>query len=312
MTAVRALPATALAGSPAQPDPIAMFPLRDWDAPGAPALAADATTALEQGRVLHLPLLGFGLLPGEPALLDPALTHPRRKNISLTLRGLAGTVADGPARERLHGMLRRYLQHTGTLLDALFPSYRGRRHSPATSLRLHAIGAWQPSWRKDDRRLHVDAFPSRPLRGERILRVFTNIHPAGVEPRAWRVGEPFEDLARRYLPSLDTPWRPWLATLLHRAGVTRQRRTEYDHLMLQLHDRMKGDEAYQRGGAWTEVDFLPGSTWICFSDQVAHAAMRGQFMLEQTWQVPLRAMARPELAPVRVLERLARRQLLAG
>lgn len=44
--------------------------------------------------------------------------------------------------------------------------------------------------RADDRRLHVDAFPTRPNYGERILRVFANVNPAGV-PRAWRVGEPF-------------------------------------------------------------------------------------------------------------------------
>jgi hypothetical protein len=48
--------------------------------------------------------------------------------------------------------------------------------------------------------LHVDAFPSRPIRGERILRVFTNIHPDSTQARVWRVGEPFEDIARRYLP----------------------------------------------------------------------------------------------------------------
>ena len=55
------------------------------------------------------------------------------------------------------------------------------------------------SWRADDRRLHVDAFPSRPNYGERILRVFTNVNPDG-EPRVWRVGEPFEAVARRFLP----------------------------------------------------------------------------------------------------------------
>lgn len=298
--------------APARPDAIADLPLRGWRAPGAPALAAAATEVLEQGQVLHFPLLAFVLSPPETALLDPALTHPKRKSISLSAKGLAGTVAAGDQRTCMHGLLQRYRDHTTVLLDALFPGYRKHRHSPATSLRLHAIGTWQPSWRKDDRLLHVDAFPSRPLHGERILRVFTNIHPGGAEPRAWRVGEPFEDIARRYLPELKRPWRPWQATLLHRAGVTKQRRTEYDHLMLQLHDSMKRDAAYQRDGNWTAVDFLPGSSWICFSDQVPHAAMAGQFMLEQTWQLPLVAMTRAELAPVRVMERLAGRPLLAG
>ncbi|AOB31686.1 3-deoxy-D-manno-oct-2-ulosonic acid (Kdo) hydroxylase [Bordetella sp. H567] len=288
------------------------FPLRDWSAPGVPALAGEASDALEHGRVLHFPLLGFHLLEEETALLDPALTHPKRKNISLSAGGVSGSVATGAQLALLHGLLRRYRDQASTLLDALFPRYRDARHTPATSLRLHAIGSWQPSWRKDDRRLLVDAFPSRPIHGERILRVFTNIHPDPKQVRAWRVGEPFEEVARRYLPRLDRPWRPMMAALMHRVGITKRRRTEYDHLMLQLHDQMKRDEAYQRGGVWLDVGFRPGSSWICFSDQVPHAAMSGQFMLEQTWMVPLSAMALPELAPVRVLERLTGRRLLAA
>ncbi|CAM3423037.1 3-deoxy-D-manno-oct-2-ulosonic acid (Kdo) hydroxylase [Bordetella sputigena] len=290
--------------------PVVDFPLRSWSAPGAPALAAYAIDALEHGQVLHFPLLDFGLMKEEAALLDPALTHPRRKNISLSAAGVSGSVATGAELALLRGLLQRYRDCTSMLLDALFPLYRDARHAPATSLRLHAIGAWQPSWRKDDRRLHVDAFPSRPMRGERILRVFTNIHPDREQTRAWRVGEPFELIARRYLPRLDQPWRPWRAALMHAAGITKRRRTEYDHLMLQLHDGMKRDEDYQRRGVWTDVGFRPGSSWICFSDQVAHAAMSGQFMLEQTWLVPVAAMARPELSPLRVLERLTGRSLL--
>lgn len=291
------------------PDPIVDFPLRHWGAPGAPALADEAIEALERGGVLHFPLLGFALSVEEVALLNPTLTHPKRKNISLSVTGVAGSVATGAQLESLRGLLRRYRDYTSMLLDALFPRYQAARHTPATSLRLHAIGTWQPSWRKDDRRLHVDAFPSRPLHGERILRVFTNIHPDPAQARAWRVGEPFEDVARRYLPRLDRPWRPGVAALMHRLGVTKRRRTEYDHLMLQLHDTMKRDEAYQREGPWLDVHFKPGSTWICFSDQVPHAAMSGQFMLEQTWMLPVSAMARPERAPVRVLERLTGRPL---
>ncbi|HEY0295202.1 MAG TPA: Kdo hydroxylase family protein [Bordetella sp.] len=287
------------------------LPLRDWRSPDAAGLSAQALHALEQGQVLHFPHLGFALTEAEQALLDPALTDPKRKNISLTPKGLAGTVATGAARDRVQDVLQRYLDSTGALLDALFPGYRDHRHSPATSLRLHAIGTWHPSWRKDDRLLHVDAFPSRPLHGERILRVFTNINPRN-EPRTWRVGGSFEASARHYLPGMNKPWRPWLAGLMHKAGITKRRRTEYDHLMLQMHDAMKRDERYQREGDWTQVDFMPGSTWVCFSDQVPHAAMGGQFMLEQTWQLPLAALGYAELAPVRVLEKLAKRPLLAA
>ena len=53
----------------------------------------------------------------------------------------------------------------------------------------------------------------------------------------------------------------------------------------------------------------PGSTWVCFSDQVAHAALSGQFMLEQTLHVPVAAMYAAERSPLRTLERLAQRAL---
>jgi hypothetical protein len=162
--------------------------------------------------------------------------------------------------------------------------------------------------RADDRRMHVDAFPSRPNYGERILRVFTNVNPQG-EPRVWRVGEPFEAVARRYLPRAK-PYAPWQAKLLHRLHVTKRLRSEYDHLMLQLHDRMKADSEYQQKVSQVTMPFAAGSTWICFSDQASHAAMSGQHLLEQTLHLPVEALYDPERSPLRILERLTHRVLV--
>ena len=69
--------------------------------------------------------------------------------------------------------------------------------------------------------------------------------------------------------------------------VTKRPRSAYDHLMLSLHDRAKEDLAYQRDCAQEVVRFAPGTTWICFSDQVMHAAVSGQYMLEQTIHLPV-------------------------
>ena len=57
--------------------------------------------------------------------------------------------------------------------------------------------------------------------------------------------------------------------------------------MLGLHDRAKADLDYQRDCAQQVVRFAPGTTWLCFSDQVMHAAVSGQYMLEQTIHLPL-------------------------
>ena len=60
----------------------------------------------------------------------------------------------------------------------------------------------------DDRLLHIDAFPSRPMRGRRILRFFANVAPNS--PRHWHVGQPFEDFARvRPLHAIGTRGYPW-------------------------------------------------------------------------------------------------------
>ena len=42
------------------------------------------------------------------------------------------------------------------------------------------------------------------MQGTRLLRVFCNVNPSG-EPRRWRVGEPFEAHARRYLAAIGEP-----------------------------------------------------------------------------------------------------------
>jgi hypothetical protein len=80
--------------------------------------------------------------------------------------------------------------------------------------------------------------------------------------------------------------------------------------MLGLHDRAKADARYQAECSQREVRFAPGTTWLCYSDQVMHAAMSGQYMLEQTIHLPLAAMYEPDRAPLAILERLAGRALV--
>ncbi len=96
---------------------------------------------------------------------------------------------------------------------------------------------------------------------------------------------------------------------MHATGITKRRRTEYDHLMLQLHDRAKADAAFQSASPQARVDFAPGTTWVCFSDQVLHAAMGGQHMFEQTFQIDAEHLADPASAPLAILERLTGRLL---
>jgi hypothetical protein len=164
------------------------------------------------------------------------------------------------------------------------------------------------TWRKDDTRLHIDSFPSSPTGGARLLRVFSNINPGG-RARTWRTGEAFETIARQHLSGVSGPVAG-THYLLEALGITKGRRSAYDHFMLGLHDSMKANIAYQSEAAHSVYEFQAGSTWSVFSDQVVHAAMAGQHALELTFLVPVDCMENPALAPLHVLERLLGRTLV--
>ncbi len=263
---------------------------------------------VEGGCVLHFPDLRFVVHDAERQFLDPRWSDGKSKNISLRaasrLRGAHGSAQELQA---LAAMIGRFATEAQQLVDRLFPQYRGKLRAGNASLRPFEVATRSSSWRHDDTRLHVDAFPSNPMRGVRLLRVFTNVHP-GLQPRQWRVGEPFEAFARRFAPRLRRPL-PGSAQLLRLLRVTKSQRTPYDHAMLQLHDLAKADLDYQRDGPQTTVDFLPGSTWVVYSDQVLHAVMGGQHMMEQTFYLHPDDQLVPDTAPLNVLQRVLGREL---
>jgi hypothetical protein len=292
------------------PDVLREFPDTAWTAGMPGALTHDVEAVVEQGHVLMFPRLVFELRGDERRFLDPKWADGKAKNITLRagsgeLRGAAGTPDEQAA---LQAMIARYRDHADALVQRLFPHYQGALRFGHTTYRPVAVEGRATSWRKDDTRLHVDAFPSNPTRGVRLLRVFHNLNPHG-QPRHWRVGEPFEPFARRFLPRTRRPL-PGAAWALHALGITKARRTPYDELMLQLHDGVKADMAYQREAPQLAVDFAPGTTWIVFSDQVLHAAMGGQYMLEQTIYLDVERQQQPDTSPLHMLERLTGRPLL--
>ena len=289
-------------------DVIEKLSIDGWSGPFEAQMCARAVAALEGGRVVMLEL-PFVLLPGELPFLDGAEVDNSRKNISYDPRTgrCAGSGYEGDALAGLSGLLQRYGSQAEALMRGLFPFYGTALERARTSFRPAEISGRAYSPRHDDRRLHVDAFPTRPTRGRRILRVFTNVAPGGT-PRQWRVGEPFEPFARAFLPRLRgmLPGQAWAMAAV---GLTKGRRSAYDHFMLGLHDTGKLDDAYQLDAPQAAVAFAPGMTWMCFTDQVMHAAMAGRCAFEQTFHLPVSAMARPETAPIRVLERLVGRAL---
>jgi hypothetical protein len=291
-------------------DVLAELPVTAWHGPFAPALTERATAALENGLVLFLPQLGFSVAADEVGFLTGAASGGERKNVSLDpATGQAGNVGLPDAEAvRLSAMIDRFGREAERLLRDLLPRYAPHLERARTSFRPVEIAGRAYSPRHDDRRLHVDAFPTRPMRGRRILRLFCNIAPDG-SPRAWQVGEKFETVARAFAPR-SRGALPGSAWAMERLGLTKTRRSAYDHLMLQLHDRAKLDTAWQADAPRADVAFPAGSTWVCFTDQVLHAALSGHCALEQTFHLPVEAMTDPARAPVRVLEKLTGRALI--
>jgi hypothetical protein len=276
--------------------------------PDRDAVAA-ATSALEAGDVLFLPALRFAVDASEHLSLFTPSILGSSKNASFdpATGRLAGTTAVGRDAETLRGLLHRFSESASALVGRLLPGYRDQLTRGRASFRPAEIAGRRTSWRKDDTRLHVDSFPATPSGGRRILRVFSNVNPEG-RARAWRIGDDFEAIAQRFAPGLRLPL-PGSGTVLSLLRVTKTRRSPYDALMLQLHDCMKADEDFQARSPQTAIDFPAGSTWLAFTDHVSHAAMAGQYQLEQTFLVPVQAMLDEQRSPLRILERLKGRRL---
>ena len=280
------------------------FEIASWSGPFARDVQQRACAALERGQVLYFPRLPFAFGADEQALLSPSLSNGKAKNVSLdpATNMLKGTPATGDEQQRLHRMMERFAQSATRLVTDLLPHYAASLERARTSFRpVEIVGrAYSPI--KDDKLLHIDAFPSQPMRGRRILRLFSNVAPNG-NARVWRVGGPFDEFAKQFAARLPRT-SPAAAWLLGTLGITKGRRSAYDQLMLSLHDKGKLDNEHQAKGVREEVTFPAGTTWLCFTDQVLHAAMAGQFALEQTFHIDVDSMAEPDRSPLRVLERL--------
>src|SRR5205807_8890224 len=103
---------------------------------------------------------------------------------------LKGVSSDSPDRERLHTVMRHFSQQMTSFVVSFLSPYSDKLKLDFASFRpLEEQGRDLPLHKRNDL-LHVDAFPTRPTRGGRILRFFVNINPAA--ERVWNVGEPFD------------------------------------------------------------------------------------------------------------------------
>jgi hypothetical protein len=234
------------------------------------------------------------------------------KNVSYrptedSLRGVSG---DAPTIERIQSILRNYSAQVIDFLQKFLSPYAGKWIVDFASFRpIEEERRSLPLHKRNDL-LHVDAFPSRPTRGGRILRVFSNLNLT--KPRVWNTTESFEALAKQYAEDAglrqiaeDNSYvSRAVQTWAEKLGFSKSGRTAYDVFMLRFHDYLKENRAFQQNCPKIRMEFPPLATWIVFTDGVAHAAMSGQYAIEQTLLIPPGALVTPHEAPYRILEKL--------
>ena len=271
---------------------------------------------LEKGDILLLDPSPFA-----PSTDDGAFLREQRQAASASHKNIAykphlnkvtGVSTESSENaERTRRIIAEYSLGALGAMAALFPAYAKHWRVDYASFRpVEEQGRDLPIRHRNDL-MHVDAFPTRPTNGDRILRLFTNVHPT--RDRVWGTADTFERIAEAHavragLKDVST-WpsaaRRGFMGLARKAGLKVPDRSAYDEFMLRFHHYLKADDGFQRDGQLQTAAFPPGASWITFTDQVAHKALSGQFALEQTCIVPLAAMLLPELAPVTILERIA-------
>jgi hypothetical protein len=290
---------------------------------GLPASDAEARqycSILESGAVLYFPQTPVPI-PAEDLeflLRQKQTESSQHKNIAYKpsrdlLTGVDEKTSSAEEVSRMHQIMRRYSASVAKYLSKFLSPYHQRWQMDYASYRPNEEQGRDLSLRRRNDLLHTDAFPTRPTHGARILRFFHNIHPE--RTRDWMVTAPFARLIDQFTPAKLPIPHPDSA--LGRAGkqaaqaiglgklLPQLKRTPYDEFMMQLHNTMKEDAAFQERCPKERFNFPPGSSWMVYTETVPHAVLAGQYALEQTFLVDPRAMVTPESSPLAILEKLA-------
>jgi hypothetical protein len=149
--------------------------------------------------------------------------------------------------------------------------------------------------------LHLDASRRGPSLGRRLLRLFVNLHPT--DPRVWLTSVSFAELLQRYRSQweLALQRRTWWHSLQHGFRRLFQEKHSsaclYDDFHAELRTLVRRDEEFQERAPKKCWHFPPDTAWLAFTDGLCHAELRGRFVLEFAWFIPLDSLVCPALAP---------------
>ncbi|MCS6850561.1 MAG: Kdo hydroxylase family protein [Gemmataceae bacterium] len=275
------------------------------------AAPVDLEEHLERGELVLFPSCPFPLPEGSDRefLLRQRLGSGFHKNISYdpvtdVLKG--HRYQSAAANRRLADLMASFSRSVTTWLHQALPRYAQGCDVDRATLRPAEEALRQLRLRARNDLIHIDAFPTRPSHGRRLLRLYVNIHPT--DPRVWATSLLVDQLLERYAGPLGLaePARPWSWRWRERirqlVGVG-QSRGSYDRIMLQLHNLMKADDEFQERCPKRYWSFPPGSAWLLFADQLSHAVLRGRFALEHSFFVSRDVLRWPEKSPAALVER---------
>src|SRR5262245_56998127 len=271
---------------------------------------------LEAGDILYFPI-------------SPPLINERDRAFLTTQRQIGGSLyknisyrptedrlkgvdqKDVSQRSRVHQIMRAFSARSIAFMTAFLGRYAGDWKVDFASFRPIEEEGRDVSLHSRNDLLHFDSFPTRPSHGDRLLRIFVNIHPE--RARVWITSDHFGALADQFAgkigltrtPSLLDAWKQSVVKVGARMGLPVIDRPPYDQFMLRFHHTMKEDAAFQRDCRKDRWEFPAGSAWIVFTDSASHACMSGQYALEQTFIIRRSSLTCPELAPISILERIA-------
>lgn len=267
---------------------------------------------LERGEVVEYPVCPFTFFSADDhAFLLAQQLGRGHKNVSLDpTTGKVGGFARRSAEQatRLRSILASFAQAATAWAAEVLPRYRDRWRLDRVSYRPEEEATRVLRLRARNDLLHVDAFPSRPSNGWRILRLFVNVNLT--EPRVWVTSDPFARLLERFgqevgLPGPGTPFG-WaeriLRTLPRLFQPNRPARSVYDSFMLRFHNFLKANEAFQERTPKRVWNFAPGSAWLVMTDTASHAVLRGRYALEHSYFISPESLALPRESPAALLE----------
>lgn len=191
------------------------------------------------------------------------------------------------------------------LIQAL-PHWKGSLIPDRVCWRPWELSTRRIRWNARDDFFHIDHFPKRPSKGNRVVRIFMN---AGKDdPIVWASTKPLHQLledGRKYgepkvFGQLETIRREatrknkWWRSAESEISV-------HDAVYKTIHDGLKKDEVFQEKTIRKIHYFPPGSIWMAMTDSCCHSFLRGSWMVDASWFLPIQLCLHQELVPAHLL-----------